>query len=182
MSSNRVRFLRFTVLVCACCYPGPNICRTRQYLESTSVTAINRSAIVPHSAQEMSALVADIESYPRFLPWCEGARILSQNGRETIACLDIAYRGIHKSFTTRNERKGNEVIEMYLVKGPFSHLHGVWEFQKLEDTASKISLKLDFAFSNKMLDAAFKPAFIRVANGLVDSFTKRAMDLYGSRE
>ena len=146
------------------------------------MTAISRSALVPYSAQEMSALVVDIESYPRFLPWCEGARILSQNAKETIACLDITYQGIHKSFTTRNERKGDEAIEMYLVKGPFSHLHGIWEFQQLEDAASKISLSLEFVFSDKMLDVAFKPAFIRVANGLVDSFTKRAIDLYGSRE
>ena len=146
------------------------------------MTAITRSALVSYSARETSALVVDIESYPRFLPWCEGARILSQNGRETIACLDIAYQGIHKSFTTRNERKGDEVIEMYLVKGPFSHLHGIWEFQELEDAASKISLRLEFAFSNKMLDVAFKPVFIRIANGLVASFTKRAIDLYGSRE
>ena len=146
------------------------------------MTAISRSALVPYSAQEMSALVVDIESYPRFLPWCEGARILSQNAKETIACLDITYQGIHKSFTTRNERKGDEAIEMYLVKGPFGHLHGIWEFQQLEDAASKISLSLEFAFSDKMLDVAFKPAFIRVANGLVDSFTKRAIDLYGSRE
>ncbi len=146
------------------------------------MTAISRSALVPYSAQEMSALVVDIESYPRFLPWCEGARILSQNATETIACLDIAYQGIHNSFTTRNEQKGDDAIEMYLVKGPFSHLHGIWEFQELEDTASKISLSLEFTFSSKMLDVAFKPAFIRVASGLVDSFTKRAMDLYGSRE
>ncbi len=146
------------------------------------MTAISRSALVPYSAQEMSALVVDIESYPRFLPWCEGARILSQNVKETIACLDIAYQGIHKSFTTRNERKGDEIIEMHLVKGPFRHLHGIWEFQELEDAASKISLRLEFAFSNKMLDVAFKPAFIRIANGLVDSFTKRAMELYGSRK
>lgn len=170
------------VMVCACCYPGPNTYRTCQYSEFSSVTAINRSALVPYSAQEMSALVVDIESYPRFLSWCKGARILSQNAKETIACLDIAYQGIHKSFTTRNERKGHEAIEMYLVKGPFSHLHGIWEFRQLEDAASKISLSLEFAFSDKMLDVAFKPAFIGVANGLVDSFTKRAIDLYGSRE
>ncbi len=170
------------VMVCACCYPGPNTYRTCQYSESSSVTAISRSALVPYSAQEMSALVVDIESYPRFLPWCEGARILSQNAKETIACLDITYQGIHKSFTTRNERRGDEAIEMYLVKGPFSHLHAIWEFRQLEDAASKISLSLEFAFSDKMLDVAFKPAFIRVANGLVDSFTKRAIDLYGSRE
>jgi ribosome-associated toxin RatA of RatAB toxin-antitoxin module len=146
------------------------------------VTTISRSALVPYSAQEMSTLVVDIESYPKFLPWCEGARILSQSAEQTIARLDIAYQGIHKSLTTRNERKGDEAIEMYLVKGPFSHLHGIWEFQQLEDTASKISLNLEFAFSNKMLDVAFKPAFTRVANGLVDSFTKRAINLYGNRE
>lgn len=146
------------------------------------MTTINRSALVPYSAQEMSALVTDIESYPSFLPWCEGAHILSRTAKETIARLDIAYRGIHKSFTTRNQRRQDEAIEMSLVKGPFSQLHGTWGFQELEGAASKISLYLEFAFSNKMFDVAFKPAFTDVANGLVDSFTKRAIDLYGSRE
>ena len=143
------------VVVRACCYTASNISRTCQGSESISVITINRSALVPYSAREMSALVVDIESYPNFLPWCEDARILSQNDKQTIACLDIAYQRIHKSFTTRNERRGDGSIEMHLVKGPFSHLHGIWEFQELEDAASKIALCLEFAFSNKMLDVAF---------------------------
>ena len=145
------------------------------------MTVINRSAIVPYSADEMYHLVADIESYPKFLPWCGGARIVSREENTVVAEIDIAYKKVRKNFTTRNHNKPESTIEMNLISGPFQHLHGHWAFDKLDESASKISLVLDFEFANKLVALALGPVFNKIADGLVDSFSQRAHQLHGDR-
>lgn len=146
------------------------------------MSSIRRSALVPFSAQQMFSLVADIESYPKFLLWCGGARILVQNDDEVVAAINIAYHGIHKTFTTRNRLQQGKLMEVRLVEGPFKHLHGFWQFQALDRSSSKISLDLEFDFSNRILELTLGPVFSNIANSLIDSFSKRATVLYGERQ
>ncbi|MGC1953481.1 MAG: type II toxin-antitoxin system RatA family toxin, partial [Gammaproteobacteria bacterium] len=80
--------------------------------------AINRSALVPYSAQAMFELVADVASYPQFLPWCGAAHSESLTEDEDHATVEIAKAGIRKSFTTRNQLDRGRSIKMHLVEGP----------------------------------------------------------------
>jgi len=149
------------------------------------MTQINRSAIVPFSADEMYRLVADIETYPEFLPWCGGAKILSTENGEIKASIKIAYRGVNKSFTTVNREIEGERIEMSLVEGPFTKLHGIWEFNGLDSDASKVSLNLEFEFSNRLVAMTVGKVFSSIADTLVDAFCQRAEQVYsdsGARE
>jgi ribosome-associated toxin RatA of RatAB toxin-antitoxin module len=143
------------------------------------VTVIRKSALVPYSAESMYALVADVETYGEFLPWCGGARVLARDGDIVTAAVDIAYRGVHKTFTTRNTLTPGRQMELRLVDGPFRQLHGHWRFEPLDDKASKVSLELHFEFANRLLGLAIGPVFESIANGLVDSFRQRAEALYG---
>lgn len=145
------------------------------------MTVIRKSALVPYSADEMYALVADVESYGRFLPWCGGARIVARDADTVTAAIDIAYHGVHKSFTTRNTLVPGRQMELRLVDGPFRHLHGHWRFEPLDATACKVSLDLDFEFANRLLAFAVGPVFNHIANGLVESFRARAETVYGKR-
>jgi coenzyme Q-binding protein COQ10 len=145
------------------------------------MTAIHRSAIVPYSASRMFELVADIPSYPQFLPWCGGARIVSAQGDEVIAAIDIAYGSVHKTFSTRNLMQRHKMLEMRLIEGPFSHLQGFWRFDALDEDACKISLDLQFEVANKLAGLVLTPVFSNIANQLVDSFHRRAIDLYGGK-
>lgn len=145
------------------------------------MTAIRRSALVPYSAHEMFALVADIPSYPRFLPWCGGARIVSANGDEMIAAIDIAYGGVHKTFTTRNLLQRDKMMELRLMEGPFSRLQGFWRFDALDERACRISLDLEFEVASRLVGVVLTPVFSGIANQLVDSFHQRAVQLYGKR-
>src|SRR5258708_35839048 len=98
-------------------------------VEILRVTAIHRSALVPYSAREMFELVADIPSYPKFLPWCAAARVLSREAEDAvIASIDIDYHGVHKTFTTRNLLQRDKAMEIRLLDGPFSFLQGFWNF------------------------------------------------------
>ena len=71
------------------------------------------------------------------------------------------------------------MIEMRLEQGPFKHLQGFWRFDTLGERACKVSLDLDFEFSNKLVGMAMGPIFSQIANTLVDAFSKRAVDVYG---
>lgn len=140
---------------------------------------INRSALVPYSAEQMFVLVDTIRDYPQFLPWCRSSNELSRDQDEVKATIEIAKGAVNKSFTTLNRMQRNKVIEMSLIDGPFKHLHGFWRFDELKSSACKVSLDLDFEFSNKLVSLAIGPIFNQVANTLVDSFVARAKQVYG---
>lgn len=143
------------------------------------MTKIERSALVRFSAKDMFALVADIESYPHFLPWCQSSRILSRENSVVEAELDIARGGFRKQFSTQNVNQEPDQINMTLLNGPFNSLHGVWQFIPLGDDASKISLKLEFDLPGGIAAIAFGRIFHQICETMVDAFHQRAKELYG---
>jgi ribosome-associated toxin RatA of RatAB toxin-antitoxin module len=138
---------------------------------------VDRSAIVPHAADRMHALVEDVASYPAFLPWCSGAEVKSRDADRIVATLHVLYHGIRQQFTTENWSIDGTKIEVRLVSGPFRHLQGVWTFQPLAQDASKVSLRLEYEFSNGLLDRIVGPVFGHIANTFVDAFVRRAESL-----
>ncbi len=143
---------------------------------------ISRSALVPYSAEQMYVLVDAIRDYPQFLPWCRSTQEFSRNPDEVRASIEIAKGAVNKSFTTRNLMQRNKLIEVSLVDGPFKHLHGFWRFDELKPDACKVTLDLDFEFSNMLMRIAIGPVFSQVANTLVDSFVERARQVYKAGE
>jgi ribosome-associated toxin RatA of RatAB toxin-antitoxin module len=139
---------------------------------------LKRSAIVPYTARQMFELVNSIEEYPRFLPWCSESKIISQSDQEIIATLEIHWKGVKKSFTTRNQLDPYKAIKMALVEGPLHHMEGNWQFQPLNEHACKVFLDLEFEFAGGFIDRLFQPIFKHIANTLVDAFCKRADELY----
>ncbi|MDH5547785.1 MAG: type II toxin-antitoxin system RatA family toxin [Gammaproteobacteria bacterium] len=142
---------------------------------------ITRSALVPFRAEQMFDLVDDIVSYPGFLPWCKSTNVIERVEESVTASIEIAKAGLHKSFTTRNANEKGKRIEMELVEGPFKKLQGLWNFEQLNDKACKVSLNIEFEFSNKILDKTVGPIFGQICNSLVEAFVKRAQELYGKR-
>jgi len=145
------------------------------------MTIIKRSALVPYTQRQMFELVKAIEDYPRFLPWCHQTHIISQDETHVEATLDIAWSGMHKSFTTRDLLTPYERIDITLVTGPFRHLEGRWSFHALGDHGCKITMELEFELTGGFFDRMFHPIFNHIANSLVDAFSKRAAEIYGVR-
>lgn len=129
----------------------------------------------------MFELVSDIEAYSEFLPWCGGARVVARDEGSVTAAIDIAYSGVHKTFTTRNYLTPPAAMQMELLDGPFSRLDGNWRFDALGERESKISLDLEFEFANRLLAFALNSTFSKIADSMVDSFLQRARQVYGSR-
>ncbi|MFM9968016.1 MAG: type II toxin-antitoxin system RatA family toxin [Burkholderiales bacterium] len=143
------------------------------------MVCVKRSALVDFPAKVLYELVADIESYPRFLPWCPSAKIDVRATTHTDATLHIAYRGIRQQFSTRNTNQPDHQIDMELLSGPFRHLRGTWRFEVLSPDASKVSLNMEYQFANGLLDRLIGPVFEHIANTFVDAFVRRANELQG---
>ena len=139
---------------------------------------IARSAIVEHSAREMYALVDDIESYPRFLPWCNAAKVEERTHEGVRATLTVGMRGLRQSFTTQNVNRPGESIELRLVKGPFRRFAASWRFTPLSGEACRIEFGLEYELAGA-LAKILAPLFDRIADTMVDAFTRRAAALYG---
>lgn len=142
---------------------------------------VERSALVAHSAASMYALVEDIESYPRFLPWCSGAEVEHRDESRTVGTLRVDFKGVHQQFTTENVKTAGERIEMRLLRGPFRSLEGRWRFVALGPDASRVELHLAYQFANPLLGRLVGPVFNHIANTLVDAFVRRADALHATK-
>jgi len=140
---------------------------------------VERSVLVPYSAAQMFNLVADVERYPEFMPWCGGAEVKSRDDAGMEASVTISLAGFKQRFTTRNTHHYPNQIDLELVDGPFSALVGRWAFQPLEENACKVLFTLEYAFASRTLEALVGPVFNRIATSFIDSFTKRAHEKYG---
>jgi ribosome-associated toxin RatA of RatAB toxin-antitoxin module len=148
---------------------------------------VKKSVLLWYSPHEMYALVTAVADYPKFLPWCERAELLEEREGGVTARLHLSYLGVRQAFTTRNEQVADESVVLKLVDGPFSELDGTWRFvpvpagEGANAKACKIEFDLCYSFANGALDALISPVFDRIANTFVDSFVKRAEQVYGAR-
>lgn len=140
---------------------------------------IQRSAILPYSAEALYRMVNDVERYPEFLPWCSKTQLIFADESTMRAALTASKLGISHTFITQNALTPNEQIEINLVEGPFKHLHGVWQFKQLAESACKMNLDLEFDYSGALVKATLGPLFTQAANTMVDAFCDRAKQLYG---
>jgi ribosome-associated toxin RatA of RatAB toxin-antitoxin module len=148
---------------------------------------VKKSVLLWYSPQEMYRLVIAVQDYPSFLPWCERALVLEQHAGGITARLHLSYLGVRHAFTTRNEHVLDDGVVLELVDGPFSFLDGTWRFipvppaEGAQAKACKIEFDLRYTFANRALELLISPMFDRIANTFVDSFVKRAEQVYGPR-
>lgn len=136
-----------------------------------------RDAVVPHRRRDMFELVNDIERYPEFLPWCDGASILTRDDDIVTASLLLSRSGVQSRFSTRNRVMEDRQIEIELLDGPFDYLRGRWRFEP-EAKKTRVTLELRYRFSNPLLGLVLGGVVEDVATELIDAFKKRAADVY----
>jgi len=139
---------------------------------------VDRSALVPYSAEQMYALVEDVESYPAFLPWCTGARLIRKEEAELEAAIGLGLGALQAEFSTRNQLQPPTAMTMDLLDGPFRSLSGRWDFSVLGGQGCEARLQLHFEFEHRTQDLLFGAAFEKICSELVDAFVKRAKVLY----
>ncbi len=146
----------------------------------------------PHSCRQIYQLVADIASYPQFLPWCDQARILQggsreiQEGGQQLAELGIHFKIFRGSYVSRvtfeppaGENTPCRVIAQ-LERGPFKHLENIWTLTPTPQGGCLIQLQLDFHFHSTMLQKLLGTVFSMAFQQLAHAFRQRAETLYGT--
>lgn len=140
---------------------------------------------VGHSAEEMFALVADVEKYPQFVPLCERLVIRGRKpdgAREVlIADMTVAYKIVRETFTTKVvlDRDAGTIRAEYL-DGPFKHLDNLWTFAALDGGHSNISFTIDYEFRSRTLSALMGTVFDKAFRKFADAFERRADAIYGT--
>ncbi len=150
----------------------------RQSVQKTTMVTVNRSALVSFSPEQMFDLVDAVEDYPAFLPWCAGAEVTHRDAAITRAAIRINYHGIKQAFATENRKQYPEMMTLRLVEGPFRKLDGEWRFTRLGAEGCRVDFRLDYEFSGKLLEKLVGPVFGYIAGTMVDSFLKRADQVY----
>lgn len=140
---------------------------------------VEKSVLIERTPAQMFELVDRVEDYPAFLPWCGGTELLERSERVTAATIRIAYRGIRSHFSTVNQKDIPHLMLIHLKEGPFTKLEGRWRFIALGDAGCKIEFRLDYEFSSKVLAKMLGPVFNAIADSFVESFVKRARQVYG---
>nr|WP_256447504.1 type II toxin-antitoxin system RatA family toxin [Paracoccus sp. C2R09] len=144
---------------------------------------------LPYTAQQMFDLVADIESYPEFLPWNSAARIRSRNERpdgatEIAADLVISFKVFRERFGSRvvlwpRNQDGQLKIDTEYLDGPFKYMRSGWVFTDRPDGGCHVDFFVDFEFKNMILQRLIGVVFGEAMSRIVRAFEERAKKLYG---
>jgi coenzyme Q-binding protein COQ10 len=135
--------------------------------------------LLPYTREQLFDLVADIERYPEFLPWCVGARIRERNGNEIVGDLLIGYKMVRERFTSRVVLSRPDRIDVSYSEGPFKYLNNHWIFLPQPGGETLIDFYVDFEFRSKMLQRIMEMFFTEAVKRMVAAFERRAHQLYG---
>jgi coenzyme Q-binding protein COQ10 len=145
---------------------------------------------LPYTARQIFDLVADIESYPKFLPWNSAARIksrklLADGAEELAADLVISFKVFRERFGSRvvlwpqDPETGTLRIDTEYLDGPFRHMKSGWAFTDRPEGGCKVDFFVDFEFRNAILQKLIGVVFHEAMSRIVRAFDERAKALYG---
>ena len=143
---------------------------------------------LPYTTQQLFDLVADIEHYPEFLPWCRAARVLERKDNEMLGELVIAFHHLSERYTSRvtlarppaDGQAG--AIDVVMVKGPFEYLVNRWRFNPRADAPGcEVDFFLDFKFRSRLLEKIMGGLFGKATARMVSAFKDRAEAMYGGK-
>ncbi len=135
--------------------------------------------VVPHTQEQIFDLVADVESYPQFLPWCLACRIRRRTGPDSfIADLMIGFKVFREQFTSKVTLMRSERIDVVYQRGPFRHLNNHWKFSTNQNGHCVIDFYIDFEFRSKTLQKLIGALFNEAVQRMVNAFEKRAAQMY----
>ena len=140
--------------------------------------------VLPHTPRQMFNLVADVERYPEFLPWCLASRITKREGTVLYADLVVGFHMLRETFTSRvtlapPPEGGSGRIDVTYLNGPFRYLNNHWIFEPAGPGACRIDFYIDFAFHSPFLQRVMGRLFNEAVRRMVGAFESRARQFYG---
>jgi coenzyme Q-binding protein COQ10 len=145
------------------------------------------NTLSPYSTQQLFDLVAEVDRYPDFLPWCRAARIIERGENEMLAELVISFSHLTERYTSRvtlTRPQGPDspgAIDVNMVSGPFEYLTNRWRFTPHAQGGTQIDFFLDFKFRSRLLEKLIGSLFTKATAKMVGAFSSRADALYGKK-
>lgn len=133
---------------------------------------------IPYTPEQMFDLVADVERYPEFLPWCTGSRIRKREENRLTADLMVGFKMVRERFTSKVTLDRPNRIDVRYQEGPFRFLNNHWVFERAEGGCN-IDFYLDFEFRSRVLQRLIGVVFEEAVRRMVGAFEARARQLYG---
>ncbi len=135
---------------------------------------------VPYTQQQMFDLVASVDKYKEFAPWCTASRITKWETPDIFyADLVVGYRLFRERFTSKVILERPDCIFIEYQKGPLKNLQNKWQFIDNEDGSCTIDFAVEFEFGNFFLQKLATTFFNEVVKRMVASFENRAKEIYG---
>jgi ribosome-associated toxin RatA of RatAB toxin-antitoxin module len=122
-------------------------------------------------------LINNIEEYPKFLPWCKKTEVTKESENSQIGKIFISKSFINWSFSTKNIIIRNKSISLSLIDGPFDQLDGSWNFKKIDDNNTLVSLEINYKFKNSLIELSIEPIFTTIMNSILESFVDQAFKI-----
>ena len=135
---------------------------------------------LPHSAEQMYDLVADVARYPEFLPWVSAIRIRKDDDSEMLADMVVGFKSLRETFSSRVVKMPKTSIIVDYLDGPMKHLHNSWRFEDVAGGGSTVDFTVDFSFRNRVFEALAGQFFDSALRKMTGAFIERADALYGA--
>lgn len=136
--------------------------------------------VVPYKQDQIFNLIADVERYPEFLPWCVAARIRQRPAPNVlVADLVIGYKVFRERFTSHVQLNRPNRIDVKYYEGPFRYLNNHWNLEPRGENECVIDFYVDFEFKSRMLQKVIQTLFNEAVQRMVGAFEHRAQTLYG---
>ena len=135
---------------------------------------------LPYAPKQLFDLVADVERYPEFLPWCLSCKITRREGDVIYADLVIGYKMVRERFGSRVTLNSPDSIQVEYLTGPMKYLSNQWKFIPEKDGGCTIDFYVDFEFRNFVLQKLMGLFFNEAVRRMVAAFEARAKALYAA--
>ena len=134
---------------------------------------------LPYTPEQLFDLVAGVDRYPEFLPWCKAARITKREDDTFYADLVVAFKVFRERFSSRVHLVPKSEIDVDYINGPFRYLNNHWRFEPAPDGGCIVDFYVDFEFRSKILQNLIGLLFNEAVRRMVGAFEARAQKLYG---
>jgi len=137
---------------------------------------------LPYPPNQLFDLVADVPSYPEFLPWVAAVRVRSDSETEMVADLVVGFKALREHFTSKVNKERPSRIEVDYLDGPLKYLHNEWKFRPDDKGGTHVDFCVDFAFRSRLFEALAGQMFDKALRKMIGAFEQRAAMLYGPAE
>ncbi len=134
---------------------------------------IKRSFKIQDAHHSIYSIVADIEQYPKFLPWCESSEIIQSHEDIVVAKLCLNILGFRTSITTENQMQKSENIKMTLKSGPFRKFNASWFFEPQSVSTTQVTYVMNYQLINPIVE--------RIIEKDIDSFVDQLMEFFARK-